>query len=241
MTAGGKKKLTYQDAARWIYRTETPTPVQINKVGHKVACGLLAGDAEARWVSTEAVVQYMARLSEKRRLGGKTAEEPSSAGSDSSRSQARRQPRPDATARDDHKKLPPLYRRMVRDYLNALVRRRELAERSSRYRWAVRAGQLVLIGVVVLTGTAVLFDFTPSSDPAEWKIAEEWVAVQTDGEYTIVEMYPPSDADEPDSCMVRVRYKYYTRVRRPILTDRVLTIRGDEVVAMSSWDGRTGD
>lgn len=211
MRASGQR-LTFREAAELIYGTKHPTEVQVEKIAHRLARGVLEGSRRGEWVTADSVAAYIAAKAEQQRLAGKR---PTSAGR--------------VIGTEARKKLPPIYRHGFQDYVAAVLRRRQPEHTSAGFRRAVLIGQ---VGLILFPALALATIYaTAFAPPAEQVAVERWLEQEV-GEYQIVQWFP-SERESGAVQRVRLKYKYFTPSRKQILTDRVFKVKNGEVIVAS--------
>lgn len=233
MREGEDRRIDWDEAARLIYQTKEPTVVQVNKVGYRVARGVLKGDVKGKWVELESVVTYLAARSEKQRMEksgqavgrGKSVSASKLATSNASRSPTAKIPQ------QDQQEFAQIYRQSVHDYFSAVFRRHYPPNATSLFRAAVTIGQ---IGVILLPLIVIAYGYaTMTAPPPEQAAIERWLEKEV-GEYQIEKWFPPEPYKEGPGKSIRVKYRYFTRSRKPIVTDRVFLVNGDHVKLLSN-------
>ncbi|HUG92054.1 MAG TPA: hypothetical protein VML55_14540 [Planctomycetaceae bacterium] len=227
MTDSGSRRLSIEEAARLIYQTDEPTAPQLSKLRYTVARGVLKGSTAENWVATDSVAAYLAARIVKS-TADRAAVRSGPARQDSGADAAARPRRHGATG-----DLPHVYRGLLRDYLSAVLRHKDVPQASATFRVAVLIGQLVIVlfPIVVIVGAIR----STTGPPPERVAVERWIEQDT-RKYEVLEWFP-SEADRRGGVVVRVRYRYTSSGSpKPIVTDRRFRVADGAATLLSDTD-----
>lgn len=232
MLESGSRRIDWEEAARLIYQTREPTVVQVNKVGYKVARGVLKGNVKGKWVELDSVLTFLALRSEHRRMEKSAQPVRSKRAVSASKSAPNASPSPiKVIPKQEQKEFSQIYRQSVQDYFAAVFRRRYPAGATSFFVIAVWVGQ---IGVVLLPLIVIGYAYaTAVAPPPEQAAIERWLESEV-GDYHILKWFPAESNSEGPGKTVRVQYRYFTPSRKPILTDRIFLVNGENVKMISN-------
>lgn len=237
---GSAAKLGLRDAARIIFDTREPDGTQVVAVRDLLVQGALAGERRNdRWyTSAEAVAEYLAASTLRK---GEALAQDRSTGSvppGRRRQMATSGPaNPYNTQRGDAGSIRHVYRDYLKDYFLAVVNRRSTRNRSAAFRQAVLAGRVGGILLIVFLWLGIYRVTFPPPDPSHQAV-EAWL-VENLEHYEIVQWFPPEPHPAGGS-QVRLRYKYFPRARKSVLTNRVFVIRDGQVVSVSNTASEDG-
>ena len=233
MKERGTRRINWEEAARLIYQTPEPTIVQVNKVGYKVVRGVLEGNVKGKWVALDSVVAYLAARSEHRRMEKTSLPvQPRGAGS----TQKVDSPQEasllgKSIPQRERQQFSQIYQQSVQDYFAAVFRRRYPDQATSFFLVTVWIGQ---IAIILLPLLVIGYGYsTAVAPPPEQAAIENWLKREV-GEYQIVKWFPPQPREDAIGKTVRVQYRYFTRSRKPILTDRLFLVKGEQVTFLSN-------
>jgi hypothetical protein len=233
MIGDDKRRLDVRGAARIIHQTSDPTPQQVDSVRQELARGNLQGSRDGRWTTFQAVAAYLAGRASDRH--------------DPLRGRATGSPLflpvewvPDARAKRpgvvrSNDTLVTLYQELLRDYVQAVLRRQKQHHRSKLFERAVVAGQfaclLVLLGIFVFGFHAV----QSIRQPPEQVAVERWIAANN-GDFQVLRWDTTESAEPGRGVIVRVEYQYYSPSRKRIVTSRAFEVQNDRVTEVGESD-----
>jgi len=209
-----------------LYRTRSPNDEQLNSVRRLVESGALLGRSDggrrATWTTTEAALaEFMAQWQLRKISQDRRRDVPSPNGASGDR--------PNEAAH-----LELFYRGMWRDYFLAVMLRRRMTHRSTAFRRAVLAGQVVVLALLVGFVLGSVREFgVRSTATTEQRAIEAWIAEHTDA-HVVTRWHPPSAA--ADGVVVCVQYRYRKDSLRWIHTERTFLIGGEGVTEMTLED-----
>jgi hypothetical protein len=189
MLESGSRRINWEEAARLIYQTREPTVVQVNKVGYKVARGVLKGNVKGKWVELDSVLTFLAVRSEHRRMEKSARPVRSQTAVSASKSAPLNEsPSPiKSIPKQEQKEFSQIYRQSVQDYFAAVFRRRYPPGATSFFLIAVWVGQ---IGVLLLPLIVIGYAYaTAVAPPPEQAAIEQWLESEL-GDYKIVKWFP---------------------------------------------------
>lgn len=225
MTAKTETTITVEQAARLIFRTDSPTPPQVGEIGGLLRSGALRQSEKQNFTTTrQAVAEYLAaqelRKQEARR---------SRPSSENASTRARREAPPDdkrrATSRElGERKLRRVYRELLNDHFLSVIvggRARNYSAEFQRVVFALRCLLLVLLlGVGAWTISQI--KFTSKQD-----IVLAWL----DANCTAPEVLETQPAhSRPGGKAVRVRYRHVAKDQQTQIADRIFVIGDSEVI-----------
>jgi hypothetical protein len=213
--------LDLRNAARLLFDVQAPTPEQLNHVRVLLMRGRLPRSAQGGWTTTMAAVT---NLLAKRSLRGRLpAEAPPSVVASRAL---------DSMTFAHREELPPLYRDLLRQYFGAVLLQRQASRGTLFFERAVMAGQCLLVVVIMgLVAMAVSPAFSPR--PREQVLVEQFIAGENE-RYEILKWIPLEGS--ADTQRVRVLFRYYSPSGKPIETDRIYTVNGDDVALDNGSD-----
>ena len=229
MTDTGRR-LSIDEAAQLIYHTRRPTQVQLDKVRLKLLKGVLLGSHRGSWIASESVAAYMAArvVTGQANLQGRN---PSEQGSVAATNQSGPAVLND---RRQSRELSRTYRSGLRDYFAAVIRQRRPEHATAAFDRAVVIGQIAFVAVPLLF--AVISYSRLTAAPPERAAVKQWIA-KNHGEYQVVEWFPPHPRPEGSGSSIRVKYRYFTKARKAIVTDRSFIVRDGQAAPEASSDG----
>ncbi len=228
--------LGLRDATRIIFDTREPNGTQVVAVRDLLVQGALQGERRKNqwYTSREAVAEYLAAST--LRKGESLAQDRSGQAGQSSRTAGRTTAstsvnNPYNTERGEAGSIRGVYRQYLKDYFLTVVNRRSTRNRSSAFRRAVIAGRVAGVLAIVLLWVFIYRTTFPAADPSHVAV-EAWLQENLD-RYEIVQWFPvephPAGGEQ-----VRLRYKYFPRSRRSVLTNRVFVIHNGQVASVSN-------
>lgn len=209
--------LTAVQAARRIYQTSQPTAEQVGRVVQKIESGVLPrGPKGGATTTVEAVAEYLARR-------------------ETARASAHVQQRGEQRLRRRRQVQVPiahLYRELLADYFLAVLLRRRTKDRSSAFRWAVVATQVLLLVTALYAFVAVAAPrFRQRIIPPHDLAAQSWL----EGHYQDVEVKSVRVLSRSHATVVQAAFSYRVNNRR-IHSTLMLTLDGNKVVSVDSGD-----
>ena len=229
MTDTGRR-LSIDEAAQLIYHTRQPTQVQLDKVRLKLLKGILRGNSRGSWVASESVAAYMAArvVTGQANLQGKnSAEQGNTEGINRAGPSA-------MSDRRQSRELSRTYRSSLRDYFAAVIRRRRPEHATAAFDRAVLIGQIAFVVVPLLF--AVISYSRLTAPPPERAAVKQWIA-KNHKEYQVVEWFPPHPQADGAGSSIRVKYRYFTKFRKAIVTERTFIVRDGHAALDASSDG----
>lgn len=226
MNISPDKTLALVEVTRLIFRTKSPSEVQVARIQKLMQLGALSdchcAGPPAQWTTTAAAIaDYLAKESLKRQAAkhaNATGEAPPVPSLfDGS------VPEPESATQ-----LKSLYKGIWSDYFLTVFMQRKAAHQSVNFRRAVLAGQIFLLLTILMAmlgGVSLTFE----SVPPQHALVENWIEQNTDY-YTIQNWHPLQPAPKGEGVLLRVQYTYRGESSsRPVTTDRTFLIAGDQV------------
>jgi hypothetical protein len=234
MSISSERSVSIIDAARFIYRTRSPSDRQVHCVYQQMKAGTLRvrhyAGPPLKWTTTEeALAEFLAASQLERSLGHQAVE--------AAKKRSTIGNADEHTAQLPHhyeeesEKLRDVYQGIWRDYFLALLLRRRMVHRSVAFHRAVIGGQVMLLVALVATfigGIRFTFEHTPPEHTA----IERWLGENTD-EHQVTRWHAPEAAPDGNGSIIRVQYRYQKDSRRSIYTDRTFQVAGDEVTELA--------
>lgn len=209
--AEARRTISIVEAARVIYHTREPDEKQLRSVYQRMKAGVLPvrdyGNAPLEWTTTEQdLADFLAKQLTRQEQG--------------------RLPIQSARQARESRQVRAVYQSMWRDYFLAVLLRRRMRHRSSKFHRAVVVGQVVLF-VTLLAVTLSTIRIWTAGPPAEQVAIERWISENTD-RHQIVRWHPTTDAPDGRGVMVEVEYRYAKDSPRTIQTRRFFQVENDQ-------------
>ena len=230
MAKQGSDQLTLAKAARIVFRTGNPSEYQIAFLEKAIAKGVLvasrrAGSNGACLVSTEALSDFLASKA------CVTARKQSSR---HHRGQEHGKSKPASTRGDRflESKQPDLQDTVFdtsREVILAVLMRRSMRMRSSRFRAAVVGVQVIIVCLVAFLSFWALGPLWVSL-PVEQKAVIAWLDQEYPDGYRVLEWGKVKELADPETVQMRLDFSYRRSTSRGwVKTDRIITLVNNQV------------
>ncbi len=214
------KSITSHQAAKLIYRTDSPTAAQVAEVEGAIESGLLAAPRKGGLLSKAtttpaAVASFLAEKSMERRTKQFQRNTPTS------------------DKRGHSEEIGNILKTSLREYFLAVLLLRKSKSATTRFECGVIIGQVVVLTVFALVTVGVIWSTIVPSPASERIAIEAWLDANTD-EHEVQKVCPPADPPTDDRVVIRVEYRYRRPPGRTIQTMQYFTIENNQVTRVDS-------
>jgi hypothetical protein len=258
MSSKAERAISAEQAARLIYRTEAPSPVQVGAVCTLMQRGELKQSARQHFTTTRsAVIEYLA-AEELRRCESRTSADgqrtrsvqtPASSAKQASGVKLPKQPR--RTGDASNRQLRLVYRELLSDYFRSVVFCGRRRDRSPQYRRAVLGMQIFVLLVLLAVGGWTIRTMLAGEpfveepwtqagrlrleehNPGEKRVIEAWLRANRKGG-ELLDILPGHA--RPGGKAIRARFRWTWADGKTKIDDQIFVLRGAEILRLEEPD-----